>query len=117
MNGNNKVQEFEIIYDDYQGKLSAEGCVQLTNPNLKDLDYDTLYHLALDTKMDLPGMFGDVKFVCMGGTDKRMEDFANLCAKEFGIETPLTNITKASQRYAMFKVGPVLSVSVSSAPF
>lgn len=110
-----KHPQIEVVYDDFQGKLTPDGRVELSNPNLKELEYDTLYHLALDTKnFDLEAMFGDVKFVCMGGTDKRMEDFANLCAQEFGVPTPLENITKASQRYAMFKVGPVLSVSVGN---
>lgn len=53
----------------------------------------------------------------MGGTPKRMEQFAYFIASEIGHELPagtiLNDISKNSHRYAMFKVGPVLSVSVS----
>ncbi len=52
----------------------------------------------------------------MGGTPKRMEQFAYFVMNEIGYElqpgTILNDISKHSHRYAMFKVGPVLSVSV-----
>lgn len=58
-----------------------------------------------------------LQFVCMGGTPKRMEHFANYIMKEIGHKLPagttLLDITKNSYRYSMFKVGPVLSISVS----
>jgi len=54
----------------------------------------------------------------MGGTPKRMENFANYIMKEIGHKLPagttLLDITKNSYRYSMYKVGPVLSISVSS---
>lgn len=59
-------------------------------------------------------MFGDVKFVCMGGTVKRMCQFAATVARELGYEDePLVDLTQASNRYSMYKVGPVLSISVT----
>lgn len=66
---------------------------------------------------NLETMFGDVKFVCMGGTVKRMHAFAKMVARELGLpgggdDAPLVDLTAASNRYAMYKVGPVLSVSV-----
>lgn len=58
-----------------------------------------------------------LQFVCMGGTPKRMEQFANYIMKEIGHKLPagttLLDITKNSYRYSMYKVGPVLSISVS----
>ena len=97
---------------------SADGRVHLTNPHLEQLESDTLYHLALGTHThDLEAMFGDVKFVCMGGTVKRMHEFAEMVAKELGIDEPLVDLTKASNRYSMFKVGPVLSISVTIKSF
>ncbi len=76
---------------------------------------DVLYHLALSTDThDLESMFGDIKFVCVGGTLKRMQSFAQYIGKELGIEAPLEDITRASNRYSMFKVGPVLSVTVNN---
>uniref|UniRef100_A0A8C0SS47 Nucleoside phosphorylase domain-containing protein n=1 Tax=Canis lupus familiaris TaxID=9615 RepID=A0A8C0SS47_CANLF len=59
-------------------------------------------------------MFGDVKFVCVGGSPTRMEAFAKYMAKELGLDHPgaeYPNICAGTDRYAMFKVGPVLSVS------
>jgi len=58
-----------------------------------------------------------LQFVCMGGTPKRMEQFANYIMKEIGHKLPagttLLDITQNSYRYSMYKVGPVLSISVS----
>lgn len=53
----------------------------------------------------------------MGGTPKRMEQFAYYIMDEIGYELPpgtlLNDISKHSHRYAMYKVGPIMSVSVS----
>jgi uridine phosphorylase len=51
----------------------------------------------------------------MGGSPKRMHQFA-LYIKDFlGIELPpgltLQNISEASDRYCMYKIGPVISVN------
>lgn len=94
----------------------ADGCVRLRNPNLAKLDSDHLYHLALSTATHpLARMFGDVKFVCMGGTPSRMEQFAHLALQELGVQLPtgtqLCDLTHYAGRYSMYKVGPLLSVS------
>ncbi len=83
------------------------------NPNLDSLDVDFLYHLGLDTTMDLKGMFGDVKYVCMGGSSVRAEDFAKKTADELGVEVPEGGIQPIgkTERCSLFKVGPVISVS------
>lgn len=53
----------------------------------------------------------------MGGTPQRMEAFAHYVAEEINVELPagghLKDLTALGQRYSMYKVGPVLSVSVS----
>ncbi|XP_075985834.1 uridine phosphorylase 1-like isoform X2 [Anticarsia gemmatalis] len=94
---------------------NADGTVKLLNKHLLNLDVDILYHLGLDTlNYDLPAMFGDVKFVCMGGTKHRMREFAQYISSVLNLPRQgekLVNLTKHSQRYAMYKVGPVLSVS------
>ena len=101
-------------FDSLFNRYSPDGRVHLTNPHLTELETDTLYHLALGTDThDLEAMFGDVKFVCMGGTVKRMKEFAEKVAKELEINEPLVDLTEASNRYSMYKVGPVLSVSVT----
>lgn len=93
-----------------------DGSVRLRNPHIELMDQDILYHLALGSEShDLVEMFGDVKFVCMGGTPKRMESFANYIMEEIGHKLPtgttLLDISQYSYRYCMYKVGPVLSIS------
>ncbi|XP_055381205.1 uridine phosphorylase 1-like [Condylostylus longicornis] len=93
-----------------------EGTVHLNNENLKLLKEDVLYHLALGTAThDLKTMFGDVKYVCMGGTTNRMKNFAEFITKElqfnFPVGTQLLDLCEKGNRFAMYKVGPVLSVS------
>jgi len=57
------------------------------------------------------------QFVCMGGTPERMKDFAYYIMEEIGHTLPtgtmLQDISQKSYRYSMYKVGPVLSISVS----
>lgn len=96
----------------------SQGPNYTKNEYLKSLQSDHLYHLALDTSThDFQEMFGDVKFVCVGGTMKRMESFAYFVGQELGIKLPtgvtLKDITQNAHRYSMFKIGPVLSVTVS----
>lgn len=93
-----------------------DGSVRLRNPHIELMDQDILYHLALGSgSHDLVEMFGDVKFVCMGGTPKRMELFAHFIMEEIGHKLPtgttLMDISQYSYRYSMYKVGPVISVS------
>lgn len=104
------------------------------------MDQDILYHLALGSgSHDLVEMFGDVKvsvvrkqkcfhlfcgkktgtmrnnfpfqFVCMGGTPKRMENFAHFIMDEIGYKLPagtqLQDISAFSYRYSMYKVRPM----------
>ncbi|XP_029958428.1 uridine phosphorylase 1 [Salarias fasciatus] len=89
--------------------------VDVHNPHLDTLKDDILYHFSLGTKThDLPAMFGDVKFVCCGGSPWRMKAFTEYIAAELAMEDPKSeypNICAGTDRYAMYKVGPVLSVS------
>jgi uridine phosphorylase len=76
---------------------------------------DFLYHLGLSTEThDFPALFGDVKFVCCGGSMRRMEKLARFFVQELGIVLPygtdLVNLCN-SDRYVMYKVGPVLCVN------
>ena len=51
----------------------------------------------------------------MGGSPKRMHQFAHYIKDVIGHQLPigltLSNISEASDRYAMYKVGPVISVN------
>lgn len=61
---------------------------------------------------------GGFQFVCMGGTPKRMEQFAYRLMEEISYKIPtgttLQDISRYSYRYSMYKVGPVLCISVST---
>merc|ERR1719367_1044462 len=86
------------------------------NPYISSMKEDRLYHIGLVAgPQNMKEMFGDVKYVCMGGTPQRMELFARYIVKEIGYHLPtgtcLNDISKHSHRYSMFKAGPVLSVS------
>lgn len=88
----------------------------LKNPNISHDREDILYHLSLGNKShNLPEMFGDVKYVCLGGTPHRMEKFAHFILQEIGYKicpgTTLQDLSIQSHRYAMYKIGPVISVS------
>ena len=64
---------------------TSTGQVRLQNTFLGELECDTLYHLGLDNKNhDLVRMFGDVHFVIMGGSSRRMEK-VNFCFCQFKI--------------------------------
>lgn len=95
----------------YEGKRS----VYVKNPYLDAMDEDILYHLDLGTKThNLPAMFGDVKFVCVGGSPNRMKAFAQFMHKELQLEgdgEDIEDICAGTDRYCMFKTGPVLSIS------
>merc|ERR1711962_1504359 len=97
-------------------KMSEREGVRLMNPHIQDMEEDVLYHLALGSgSHDLEQMFGDVRFICMGGTPQRMKTFAEYMLGQLGYLLPtgtcLLDISERSHRYAMYKVGPVLSIS------
>ncbi|XP_066524827.1 uridine phosphorylase 1-like [Hoplias malabaricus] len=94
---------------------NEERYVNVKNPHLKSMKEDVLHHLNLGTAThDLPAMFGDVKFVCVGGSPWRMKEFIKYIAGQLGLASPdgeYPNLCEGTDRYAMYKIGPVLSVS------
>jgi len=85
----------------------------VANPNFNEANLDILYHFGISTQShDFARLFGDIKFVCCGGSAKRMEKFANIFLKEFdpSTSTPAVNICQ-SDRFVMYKAGPVLCVN------
>ena len=57
------------------------------------------------------------QFVCFGGSPSRMQKFAEYMVKALDFKLPagqgLVDIAGGSDRYVLYKVGPVLTVSVS----
>ncbi|CAD7084499.1 unnamed protein product [Hermetia illucens] len=88
---------------------------ELPNPYLKNLDNDVLYHLGFSKKDDLKKLFGDVKFVCTGGSADRMREFAYFIYSKLKgklpVEDEIKDLGGVGHRYALYKVGPVISVS------
>ncbi|KAL0985483.1 hypothetical protein UPYG_G00157470 [Umbra pygmaea] len=101
--------------DESDACCESESTVYVHNPHLDGMTEDILYHFNLGTSShNLPAMFGDVKFVCVGGSPWRMKSFIEYIARELGLEDPKAeypNICAGTDRYAMYKIGPVLSVS------
>nr|XP_022904729.1 uridine phosphorylase 1-like [Onthophagus taurus] len=91
---------------------NLDGTIMLRNKNISSSTNDFLYHLGLGTSSNnLQEMFGDVKFVCMGGTPHRMEAFARHLIKILDRNDELIDLTGCAKRYSMFKVGPVIAVN------
>eukprot|EP01104_Vermistella_antarctica_P012706 TRINITY_DN3723_c0_g1_i1.p1 TRINITY_DN3723_c0_g1~~TRINITY_DN3723_c0_g1_i1.p1 ORF type:complete len:366 (+),score=93.38 TRINITY_DN3723_c0_g1_i1:76-1098(+) len=104
------------------GKTSKPGlekqtgaAVKIDNSRIQVEVEDVLYHFGLGNKShDLREMFSDVKFVCMGGSAPRALAFAQKIRKGLGIKLPvgadLAPVGK-TERYSLYKVGPVISVN------
>ena len=87
----------------------------LAAPPPVSLFYPPPHFPSRATRDDLQRFFHDVKFVCMGGSVGRMAEFAQTVADELGelesVAIPYGMRPSAigkTDRYSMFKVGPVL---------
>lgn len=81
--------------------LQKKSFVKNKNINLNAMQQDFLYHLGL-TKEDA-SKFKDVKYVCIGGTNDRMTNFAKKLGDKFGFPVLSIGIHK---RYVLYHVGP-----------
>ena len=50
------------------------------NPHFQKLDIDYLYHLGIDSSMDIESIFADVQYVVL----TRQDEYITLLASEFG---------------------------------
>ncbi|VDP22340.1 unnamed protein product [Onchocerca flexuosa] len=86
--------------------------VHIDNPILEKQSDDHFYHLGITkSAIDIPQMYGDVKFVCMGGSTTRIKNYAEIFAEEVGIK--MSDNLSTTDRYVMYKTGQVLWVNVS----
>lgn len=95
------------------------------NPYLDQMSDDTLYHFGISTsQFDFKKMFNDVKvsvvlkaancviqFVCTGGSSGRFKMYAKLFSQKSGF--PLSENISQSDRFCLYKTGPILWVNVS----
>ncbi|GMT29243.1 hypothetical protein PFISCL1PPCAC_20540, partial [Pristionchus fissidentatus] len=71
---------------------------------------DFLYHFGLSSAaVDMKKMFGDVKFVCAGGSASRSKQYADEFAKDIGL--PKSPNLSRSDRFVIYKTGPVLWIN------
>jgi len=91
----------------------------VSNPNLKNLSSDNLYHINITTENleEIKQKFGDVKFVCLAGSQSRVQKFAKMCYEQLKdcydipADAATDDIAIKAGRYSAFKVGPVLTVN------
>eukprot|EP00112_Aurelia_sp_Birch-Aquarium-sp1_P025406 Seg842.2 transcript_id=Seg842.2/GoldUCD/mRNA.D3Y31 product="Uridine phosphorylase 1" protein_id=Seg842.2/GoldUCD/D3Y31 len=87
--------------------------VKVVNPHLADIGEDHFHHFGFNTSgTDVKKEYSDVKFVCISGSNNRILKFAkflqNYLQVDEGEELQDRCLT---DRYVMYKVGPVLTVS------
>ncbi|EFO21489.1 uridine phosphorylase [Loa loa] len=84
--------------------------VQIHNPLLDKQSDDHFHHLGITkSAIDIPKMYGDIKFICMGGSMGRIKNYAKIFAKEMGIS--MSDNLSTTDRYSMYKTGQVLWVN------
>ncbi|CAD5215136.1 unnamed protein product [Bursaphelenchus okinawaensis] len=84
--------------------------VRIDNPHLLLMKDDTLYHFGLKkSTTDFVKEFGDVKFVCCGGSSGRIKMYAELFSKKFSLLCS-GNLSR-SDRFCLYKTGGVLWVN------
>lgn len=84
------------------------------NPHFQQLDVDYLYHLGLDSSMNLKAEFGDVKYVVLTRSFSNADYFANqFTSAYYGLKD--VNITcktiAKDERYHIYKVGNTIIIS------
>lgn len=84
------------------------------NPEFQKLEVDYLYHLGLDSGMDLPKEFGDIKYVIFTRSFSNADYFANQFAEQFyglnNLHIQCKTIAK-DERYHIYKIANTLIVS------
>ncbi|CAG5099076.1 Oidioi.mRNA.OKI2018_I69.XSR.g16229.t1.cds [Oikopleura dioica] len=110
-NNNNALPKQERV----KGESEMAGNILLSNPNLKKLQVDHLYHIGLDNSgKDLEKRFGDVRLVVVGGCAKRMTDFVRVLVEKMRLcdvevnDDALVDLSEERGRYCLFKVNHVL---------
>lgn len=89
--------------------------MKLDNPHLSSLVVDNFHHLGFKSDdVTILNLFRDVKFVCLSGSANRAKKIAKFLNKELdcGIEEDeLLKDLCLTDRYVMYKIGPVLAAS------
>ncbi|MDD3266060.1 MAG: hypothetical protein PHC75_02630 [Burkholderiales bacterium] len=84
------------------------------NNRLQEIGIDYLYHLGLDSSMELEKMFGDIKYVVFTRSNNDADYFANqLTSKLYGLQDIKINCSTIAkdERYHIFKIANTLIIS------
>ncbi len=84
------------------------------NPKFQNLEIDHLYHLGIDTSLDLKRIFGKIRYVVMSDSNDNISVFAKEFAKSWysvqESDFEFKPIFK-TERFHLYKIGPILIVS------
>uniref|UniRef100_A0A914C475 Nucleoside phosphorylase domain-containing protein n=1 Tax=Acrobeloides nanus TaxID=290746 RepID=A0A914C475_9BILA len=83
--------------------------VKISNPFLDSNEPDFLSHFGITCTKEICQYFNDVKFVCMSGSHGRIQLYAETFHREARI--CLSENLSKTDRYVMYKTGPVLWVN------
>merc|ERR1712226_1760419 len=78
------------------------------NSNITELENDYLYHFDIDTKLDLPALFGTVNVVITAGDQGRIEKLAQKLHQKYEVQEELRNLTHGGGRFGLYCVEHVL---------
>lgn len=84
------------------------------NARVFQLDVDYLYHFGIDTSMDLAHLFGDVRYVVLSRLNSDIAIFVQEFAKHwYNIKEEKFSFKPLfkTERYHLYKIGPVIAVS------
>ena len=106
------LEEMNVAEEAAETEEAESGAVILPNKNIRRNKEDILYHLGLSNTNALQEMFGDVKFVCMGGSPVRALRLAEKLQEKLSIRYPtgagIATIGK-TERFSLYKVSLSLS--------
>lgn len=92
---------------------SEDELFTLPNTLIRLGNEDYMYHLGLANDGDLTSLVGDVRFVCMGGSADRANKLAQQLCSRLEIKSHAGDLQPIgkTERFSMYKVGPVISVN------
>ena len=86
-----------------------ESPVKVKNDHLEQIDDDHMHHLGVTKQASSSCTF--IRYVAMGGSNDRMEQFAYKVAEKLGLPKDEVKQIGTNTRYVVFVVGPVMVAS------
>ncbi|XP_065053327.1 uridine phosphorylase 2-like isoform X1 [Rhopilema esculentum] len=94
-------------------QMEGKNKVRIGNPHLADVDEDNFHHLGFTSSgANIKEEYSDIKFICISGSDNRVLRFAKYLQSTLNINKDVELQNRClTDRYVMYKVGPVLVLS------